>query len=188
MKILSPEQIIESFRDVLGDGLLESTIYERETGLQKKVLKTIWIRIPAESIRMAVEHICALQPYPHLASMPLRDCGETVEVIYIFTVFYGKRMGELNLCLRVDLPKSNLRLPTLTDIIPGAIFMERETQEMMGITVADIPDGRRLFLEGVVPEGVHPWRKDDEKLAQYLRVLPGRKPAGTEQDGKNGAE
>ncbi|MCK5434445.1 MAG: NADH-quinone oxidoreductase subunit C, partial [Dehalococcoidales bacterium] len=104
--------------------------------------------------------------------------GNDVELIYHFTIYYGSPLEEISLGLRVTLPKRNLRIPTVTDLIPGAIFTERETQEMMGVEVTDIPDGRRLFLAGVLPEGIYPWRKDDKKLAEYLRVLPGRRPKG----------
>jgi membrane-bound hydrogenase subunit beta len=73
------------------------------------------------------------------------------------------------------LPKDNLKVQTITDIIPGAIFTERETQEMMGITVEGIPDNRRLFIPEDFPEGVYPWRRDDTGPEDMLRVLPGRK-------------
>jgi membrane-bound hydrogenase subunit beta len=46
-------------------------------------------------------------------------------------------------------------------MIPGALFSEREKQEFFGITVKDIPDGRRLFLPEDFPQGVYPWRKDE---------------------------
>ena len=87
------------------------------------------------------------------------------------------------LILNYTQPKKDLTIPTVTDLIPGAIFTERETQEMMGVEVIDIPDGRRLFLAGDLPEGIYPWRKDEKKLEEYLRVLPGRKPKGKDKKG-----
>ena len=70
-----------------------------------------------------------------------------------------------------------------TDLIPGAIFTERETQEMMGVEVVGIPDGRRLFIGEDVPEGVYPWRKDETGPEKLLRVLPGRKSKGKGKKG-----
>jgi membrane-bound hydrogenase subunit beta len=78
--------------------------------------------------------------------------------------------------LRVTLAKNDLRIPTITDIIPGALFTERETQEMMGVEVIGIPDKRRLFLPDDFPDGVYPWRKDETGPQDLLRVLPGREP------------
>ncbi len=103
-----------------------------------------------------------------------------MELIYHFTIYYGFHLEEISVGLRVTLSKKDLKIPTITDLIPGAIFPERETQEMMGVEVTDIPDGRRLFLVGDIPEGVYPWRKDETGPEKYLRVLPGRKPKGKE--------
>ncbi len=112
-----------------------------------------------------------------MAIVSSSDLGAEVELIYHFTIYYGHHLEELSLGLRVKLPKSDLRIPTITDLIPGALFTERETQEMMGIEVVDIPDKRRLFLPEDFPEGIYPWRRDEKGLPQdMLRVLPGREP------------
>jgi len=83
--------------------------------------------------------------------------------------------------LRVILPKNDLKIPTITDLVPGAIYTERETQEMMGVEVVGIPDSRRLFLPEDIPEGVYPWRTDETGPQDFLRVLPGRQPKGKER-------
>ena len=178
MEKLTPQGVVDSFKKKLGGGFIDGRIYEREVAVKKNRFCSIWIHVKAEAFRDAVEHICRIQQYPHLAVISSSDMGNDVELIYHFTIYYGSPLEEISLGLRVTLPKRNLRIPTVTDLIPGAIFTERETQEMMGVEVTDIPDGRRLFLAGVLPEGIYPWRKDDKKLAEYLRVLPGRKPKG----------
>jgi len=177
---LSPQGIVDSFKEALGGGFVDDKIYEREVAVKKNRFRSIWIHVKREAFRDAVEHFCRLQPYPHLAIISSSDMGNDVELIYHFTIYYGSHLEEISLGLRVTLSKKDLKIPTITDLIPGAIFTERETQEMMGVEVTDIPDGRRLFLEGDLPEGIYPWRKDDKKLEEYLRVLPGRKPKGKE--------
>ncbi len=174
MEILSPEAIVESFKTALGDSLIDSKIYEREVAVKKNLFKTIWIYAKREAFRKAVEHIRTLQEYPHLAVISSSDLGDAVELIYHFTIYYGHHLQELSLGLRVRLPKNDLKIPTVTDIIPGALFTERETQEMMGIEVVGIPDNRRLFLPEDFPEGVYPWRKDETGPKDMLKVLPGR--------------
>ncbi len=180
MEKLSPQGIVDSFKEALGGGFVDDKIYEREVAVKKNRFRSIWIHVKREAFRDAVEHFCRLQPYPHLAIISSSDMGNDVELIYHFTIYYGSHLEEISLGLRVTLSKKDLKIPTITDLIPGAIFTERETQEMMGVEVTDIPDGRRLFLEGDLPEGIYPWRKDDKKLEEYLRVLPGRKPKGKE--------
>ncbi len=178
MEMLDPGQIIDSFKKELGDGFIEGSVYEREVAVKKNLFRSLWIQVRPEAIRDAVEHICRFEKYPHLAIISSSDLGDEVELIYHFTIYFGHHLEELSVGLRVRLPKGNLRIPTITDLIPGAIFTERETQEMMGIEVTGIPDGRRLFITDALPEGVYPWRKDETGPEKYLRVLPGRKAKG----------
>jgi len=173
-EVLSAEQIVDSFKAVLKDGVINSKIYRREVAVKKNIFTSIWIDLKREVLRRAVQHLCEIQEYPHLAIISSADLGDEVELIYHFTIYYGRHLQEISLGLRVDLPKSDLSVPTITDIIPGALFTERETQEMMGVEVVDIPDGRRLFIPDDFPEGVYPWRKDETAPTDLLRVLPGR--------------
>lgn len=177
MEILSPQAIVKSFKTTLGDSLIDSKISEREIAVKKNLFITIWINVKKEAFRKAVEHICQLQEYPHLAIISSSDLGDSVELIYHFTIYYGQHLQEISLGLRVRLPKKDLKIPTVTDLIPGAVFTERETQEMIGVEVVGIPDNRRLFLPEDFPEGVYPWRTDEKGLPDDMfRVLPGRKP------------
>lgn len=178
MERLAPQAIIDSFKQKLGDGFVSGSVYEREVAVKKNKFRSLWVEVKRSVFRDAVEHICRLQKYPHLAIISSSDLGGEVELIYHFTIYYGCHLTELSLGLRVKLPKNDLKVPTVTDLIPGAVFAERETQEMMGVKVVGIPDGRRLFIADDVPEGVYPWRKDGTGPERLLRVLPGREPKG----------
>jgi len=180
---LTPQQIVDSFKKALGDGFIDGKIYEREVAVKKNRYRRIWLYVKREAFREAVHHLSRIQEYPHFVIISSSDLGDEVELIYHFTIYYGHHLEEISVGIRVALSKKDLKIPTITDLIPGAIFTERETQEMMGVEVTDIPDGRRLFLAGDLPEGIHPWRKDDKKLEEYLRVLPGRKPKGKDKEG-----
>jgi membrane-bound hydrogenase subunit beta len=175
MERLTPQAIIDSFGKKLGNGFVGGSVYEREIAVKKNKFRSIWVEVKKSTFRDAVDHICHLQEYPHLAIISSSDLGAEVELIYHFTIYYGYHLEELSLGLRVKLPKSDLKIPTITDLIPGALFTERETQEMMGVEVVGIPDKRRLFLPEDFPEGAYPWRKDEKgPPSDMLRVLPGR--------------
>ena len=176
MELLSPQEIIDSFNAALGKGVIDARIDEKEFAAKKNVLKALWIHVKKDAFKAAVEHLCRLQEHPHLAIISSYDRGEDVELIYHFVIYYERHRQGLSVGIRVQLPKKDLKIPTVTDLIPGAVWTERETQEMMGVEVVGIPDNRRLFMVDDVPEGVHPWRKDDKKLEELLRVLPGRQP------------
>ena len=62
----------------------------------------------------------------------------------------------------------------LAGVIPGAVLYEREIQEMFGIVVEGIPDGRRLNLPDDWPDGVFPLRKDWTHVRPE-EVIPGGK-------------
>ena len=175
MELLSPEEIVDSFKKALGDSFIDAKICQREVAVKKNKFRSLWVEVKKSAFRDAIEHIRHLQEYPHLAIISSSDLGAEVELIYHFTIYYGYHLEELSLGLRVKLPKSDLKIPTITDLIPGALFTERETQEMMGVEVVDIPDKRRLFLPEDFPEGAYPWRKDEKGPPNdMLRVLPGR--------------
>ena len=177
MERLSPQAIVDSFKRELGGGFISGSVYEREVGIKKNTFRSLWVEVKKSAFREAVEHICHLQEYPHLAIISSSDLGSEVELIYHFTIYYGYHLEELSLGLRVKLTKNDMKIPTITDLIPGAIFTERETQEMMGVEVVGIPDKRRLFLPEDFPEGVYPWRKDEKGPPDdMLRILPGREP------------
>jgi len=177
---LSPQGIVDSFKKTLGGGYVDGKIYEREVAVKKNHFRCIWLYVKREALREAVQHLSRIQEYPHLVIISSSDLGDDVELIYHFTIYYGGHLEEISVGIRVTLAKKDLNIPTITDLIPGAIFPERETQEMIGVEVTGIPDGRRLFIADDIPEGVYPWRKDETGPDKYLRVLPGRKPKGKE--------
>jgi NADH-quinone oxidoreductase subunit C len=59
--------------------------------------------------------------------------------------------------LKVSLPKSNLDIPTLTDLFVGANWMERETFDFYGIQFVGHPDLRRIL--NMDDMDYHPLRK-----------------------------
>ena len=72
---------------------------------------------------------------------------------YIFT-------GEKVVVLQVRMDHEKPEVPTLADIVPGAIVYERELKDLFGINPVGHPDIRRQALPEDWPEGVYPLRKD----------------------------
>ena len=173
-KRLTPEEIVKSFKDEFKTGIKGATIKRRTTGVKKIEFADIWMKIDKSIFKDLIKYLPKLQKYPHLAVVSGNDLGKTIELIYHFSVYYGVPQGEISLNISVELPKSNLTIETICDIVPGALITEREKQEMLGVKIKDIPDGRRLFLSDDFPEGVYPWRKDEtgpQKLARNLHEV-----------------
>jgi Ni,Fe-hydrogenase III component G len=54
-------------------------------------------------------------------------------------------------------------IESVTPLIPGAEWIEREIHDILGIEIKNHPNMRRLILADDWPEGVYPLRKDVKK-------------------------
>jgi Ni,Fe-hydrogenase III component G len=59
--------------------------------------------------------------------------------------------------------RENPSIESITPLIPGAEWIEREIHDILGIEVKNHPNMRRLILADDWPEGVYPLRKDFKK-------------------------
>lgn len=64
------------------------------------------------------------------------------------------------LVLRTDVDPAHAEIPSLTPMIPGANWHEREVRDMIGVEPVGHPDPRRLVLPDDFPLDVHPLRRD----------------------------
>jgi len=170
-KRLDAEGLVKYFKDEFKTKIKSAEIKKRATGSKKKEFVNIWIKIDKSIFKDVIKHLVDYQ-YPHLAVIVGNDMGKNIELIYHFSVNFGKPLEEISLNIAVGIPKSKPEIETICDWIPGALVSEREKQEMLGVKVIGIPDNRRLFLPDDFPEGVYPWRKDKQPgLEKLIRNL-----------------
>jgi membrane-bound hydrogenase subunit beta len=165
--ILTPQEVIDRFTRTFGDLVSDPRIQIRAEGAKKNPNTNIWMTITRDILKPAISMLKEIS-YPHLSVISGWDVGEELRMQYIFSIYFGERHGEYMVIFTVPLTKGDLVLPTITDIMPGALFTEREKQEMFGVTITDIPDGRRLFLPEDFPEGVYPLRKDETGIPDTM--------------------
>jgi len=156
---MSDIAIVENLKRDLGDKVLELTNPD---------VRRIFLKVAPRDLVPAVtllrdEYDCA-----YLATISGVDKGETFEAVYHFA------SAVVNINVRIEFPKSEPIIPSICAVIPGAVLYERELQEMFGLTVAGIPDPRRLNLPDDWPEGQYPLRKD-WKHVRPQEVIPGGK-------------
>ena len=166
----TPKEIVRYFKDKFKTKIKSAEIKKRAAGSKKKETATIWMKVDKTAFKDVIKHLVDYQ-YPHLAVVSSNDLGNKIELIYHFTVNYGTRLGETNLHISVDLPKSKPEIETICDWIPGALVTEREKQEMLGVKIKGIPDDRRLFLPDDFPKGIYPWRRDGTGLEKLYKNL-----------------
>lgn len=165
--VLSPEQVIERFTSKFGSGIKETRIQERREGKKKNPHYTLWFDLEKDLLRPAIETLINIR-FPHLSVIGANDLGDAIRLVYIFSIQYGEVKREYMITFAVTLPKTDLTIPTISDLIPGAVFGEREKQEFLGVKVIGIPDDRRLFLPEDFPAGVYPWRKDETGIPERM--------------------
>jgi len=78
----------------------------------------------------------------------------------LFEILYHLSWENNEITVRVEIPRENPEIPTVTPVLPGALTYEREIQDLFGIKVRDIPDTRRIVLPDDWPADVYPLRKD----------------------------
>lgn len=98
-----------------------------------------FIELPPDCVHRAVQVLIERFDLRHLSTITGQDTGSEVELLYHF-------WGGRGLTLRTSLPREKPHIATLTDLIPGAVFYEREVSEMLGVTFDGHPDPRPLLL------------------------------------------
>lgn len=146
------EAVLEAFRDACPDHTFEMYRIPIDENI---------IGIQAACLRDVVAVLGRTFSIHHLSTITGQDTGTTLELLYHFWSGRG-------LTLRVGLPYDDARIDSLTDIIPGADFYERETAEMLGVTFEGHPRSPRSEADGfehfLLPEdwwvGPPPLRKE----------------------------
>ena len=98
-----------------------------------------FVPLPPECICPAAQVLVEQFGVTHLSTITGQDTGNAIQLLYHFWHDQG-------LTLYTSLPRQQARIATLTDLIPGAAFYEREVSEMLHVTFEGHPDPRKLLL------------------------------------------
>ncbi|MDD4137572.1 MAG: NADH-quinone oxidoreductase subunit C [Methanoregula sp.] len=138
----------------------------------EEVARLILGRYPGTDVRVSRERrIMVYIPSGLLIGMLafLKDQGVThistitaVDRIkeHLFELLYHLYWENNEISVRIEIPRENPVVPTVTAVLPGALTYEREIQDMFGIRVDQIPNPERLLLPDNWPAGEYPLRKD----------------------------
>jgi NADH-quinone oxidoreductase subunit C len=121
-----------------------------------------WIIVPREHIRVALANLreqgyaslCFITAVDHLATPVQSPPPERYEVVYQLRNMRTKH----EIRVRVFVPESDLKVPSVYDLFGPANWDERETWDMFGIDFDGHPDLTRILM----PEDWvgHPLRRD----------------------------
>ena len=127
---MNADLIIEALREIFPAETIEVRLVPRH-----EVFVTLSPRCIHEAVRLLIERF----DLRHLSAITGQDLGEAIQLLYHFWDGRG-----LTLC--TTLPLQSARIASLTDLIPGAAFFEREVAEMLGIALDGHPDLRVLLM------------------------------------------
>jgi len=93
------------------------------------------------------------------ARLIIMTCLETragMEILYHFSF---DRLGRL-VTLRALVPMPEPQIDSITPIVGGAEYIEREISDLFGVTFVGHPNPVRFLLADDWPDGVYPYRKE----------------------------
>jgi Ni,Fe-hydrogenase III component G len=112
-----------------------------------------WVSINPDKLIEAVGVLRDEFSLAQLAVIVGEDLRDAFQCNYVFT-------GSKVVVLQVKLDHQNPNVPSLAEIVPGAMVYERELKDLFGIIPVGHPDLRRQAVPEDWPEGVYPLRKD----------------------------
>lgn len=115
---------------------------DQECVPQAGLMDETYLALPPQCVHPTVRLLGEQFDIRHLSMITAQQLGEEIELLYHFWAGAG-------LTLRTRLPVRDPCIPTITDLVAGATFYEREAAEMLGVVFDGHPDPRLLFL----PEG-----------------------------------
>ena len=77
---------------------------------------------------------------------------------------------KLHLTLKMDIPRANPEVETITDVVPGALLYECENYEMFGVRFVGHPALGKVFLPEDWPDNVYPLRKEVKLIKKIKKV------------------
>ncbi len=154
---MSDAAIIERLRAELGAKALDITNPD---------VRRIFLRVAPEDLPATAGVLRDRFDMAYLATVTGLDLGTEFEILYHF----ASPVATVNVRTRV--PREAPRLPSICPVIPGAVFYERELQDMFGLILEGLPDPRPLVLPDDWPAGQHPLRKD-WKYERPKEIIPG---------------
>ena len=131
------DAVVQALRGALGDAVGEPRALP---------VDDLFVPLELSALREAVQLFQNELDIWHLSTITGLDDGEQIVLHYHF--WHGS-----GLTLSVSLPYDRAEAPTLTDLIAGAGFYEREVAEMLGVAFAGLGEMAPLLLPDDWDEG-----------------------------------
>jgi membrane-bound hydrogenase subunit beta len=150
----------DALKAQFGEQIVEFALHEHKGGRADEVqARDLWVEIVPEAFRSFVEELFTYD-FVNFHVISGDDVGDDVALNYHFSLFQRLRGGRIGVVVTVRLPKSDLSLPSIFDLLPGSEYSEREIREMFGVDFSGLPNKALIFLPEDWNEEIKPWRRD----------------------------
>lgn len=154
------QELIDALRAEFGEDILALDIHAHGEGTANEIQsRDLWIEIAPKTFRPFVEYLFEYD-FVNFHVISGDDEGDAILLHYHLSLFQRARCGRLGVILSVRLPKTDLSLPSIFDLLPGSEYSERETREMFGVDFVGLPNKALVFLPEDWNEEIKPWRRD----------------------------
>ncbi len=144
--------ILKQIRADMSDAVIEEGTYVH---IQPR---RIFIQVHPEKLREFVKYMQEKHNMWQFSTLSGRDLGSDLQANYHFFLNDKK----IAVTIRINVPRTKPEYQSITDIVPGAEFVENELREMFGLVPAGHPNPRRCELPENWPSSEFPLRKDWE--------------------------
>ena len=138
------------------------------------------IQVKADSHRDVLKTLLEIDKSAGISALTGVDMGEKIGLMYHI------RTNGAIVTIRTEVPKENPKIPTITDLIPGAHFHEREVTDLFGVIFEGHPNPARLVLPDDWPENLYPLRKDAKIEDATVKTMNAKEPTETVQAQSDG--
>lgn len=156
------KEIIRRLSSFLKDNLVKAIIPKE---------RSIFVHVKKDALKATISYLTDVLEFKHLSTITGVDLRSQLELIYHLAY-----EGSIVLSLKVTVPSENPAVPTITDLIPGAVLYEREVHDLLGVKFEGHPDLSPLILPEGWPQDVYPLRK--EHTLEELRELTSARVRG----------
>jgi len=117
--------------------------------------RRIFFDLPQEKFFEVFDYALKQMRFSVLSAITGLDEGATFGFIY-----HVANAAGIVLNIKINVPRENLVLKTITDYFSSAEIYERELVDLLGVRVEGLREGKRYPLPDDWPAGQYPLRKD----------------------------
>jgi len=168
------EEAVDHLRSELGKKIVECKILTP---------RRAYVLTKSGYHRDAISSLLVNSDQAGISAITGTDLGSEIELNY-----HIRCRGAI-VTIKSTVPKESPQIMTITDLIPGAAFYEREVFDLLGVVFQGHPNLKKLVLPDDWPEGSYPLRKDwDAKEIEETTPNSGGQPAITNPLQTDGAD